>query len=69
MTKCHTGAVPSPMQTLLETGSMAGMTDRELVDRFAAHRDAVSEAAFAVLVARHGPMVLGVCRHLLGRRT
>ena len=66
MTKCHSGPVPGPMQSLLETGSMAGMTDRELVGRFAAHRDAAGEAAFAVLVARHGPMVLGVCRHLLG---
>ena len=68
MTKCHSGPVPGPMQALLETGSMAGMTDRELVDRFAAHRDAMGEAAFAVLVARHGPMVLGVCRHLLAER-
>jgi RNA polymerase sigma factor (sigma-70 family) len=37
-------------------------TDRELLEDFAARR---SEAAFAALVARHGPMVLGVCRRLL----
>ncbi len=37
-------------------------SDRELLDRFAASRD---EAAFAALVARHGPMVLRVCRHVL----
>jgi RNA polymerase sigma factor (sigma-70 family) len=45
---------------------MTGMADGELVERFAARRDAGSDAAFAVLVARHGPMVLGVCRHILG---
>jgi RNA polymerase sigma factor (sigma-70 family) len=38
-------------------------TDRELLDDFAARRD---EAAFSALVARHGPMVLRVCRRVLG---
>jgi RNA polymerase sigma factor (sigma-70 family) len=45
---------------------MTGMTDGELVERFAARRDAGGDAAFALLVARHGPMVLGVCRQILG---
>jgi RNA polymerase sigma factor (sigma-70 family) len=40
----------------------AGDDDGELLARFAARRD---EAAFAALVRRHGPMVLGVCRSLL----
>jgi RNA polymerase sigma factor (sigma-70 family) len=38
------------------------VTDRHLLERFVAARD---EAAFAALVQRHGPMVLGVCRRLL----
>src|SRR5690242_16411189 len=40
----------------------AGLSDRELVERFAAGRD---EAAFAALLLRHGPMVLCVCRRVL----
>jgi RNA polymerase sigma factor (sigma-70 family) len=36
--------------------------DSELLNQFVAHRD---EAAFAVLLKRHGPLVLGVCRQVL----
>src|SRR5262249_45591678 len=39
------------------------MSDAELLRRYAGERD---EAAFEVLVWRHGAMVLGVCRRLLG---
>jgi RNA polymerase sigma factor (sigma-70 family) len=46
--------------SLLQDG--AGLTDAELLECFVADRD---EAAFAALVRRHGPMVLGVCRRVL----
>jgi RNA polymerase sigma factor (sigma-70 family) len=39
------------------------LSDEELVDCFAAGRD---ERAFEALVRRHGPMVLRVCRRVLG---
>jgi RNA polymerase sigma factor (sigma-70 family) len=37
--------------------------DRALLDRFVADRD---ETAFSELVSRHGPLVMGVCRRVLG---
>jgi RNA polymerase sigma factor (sigma-70 family) len=42
---------------------LAGTSDGQLLGRYVAGRD---EAAFEALVRRHGPMVLGVCRRLLG---
>ena len=56
------------IQTLFDTGTAGGLSDRQLLERFAAGRDASSEAAFEVLVLRHGPMVLRVCRNVLRDR-
>jgi RNA polymerase sigma factor (sigma-70 family) len=47
---------------IVAEGASAGVSDRELLGRFAARRD---EAAFAALVRRHGPMVLWTCRRVL----
>jgi RNA polymerase sigma factor (sigma-70 family) len=45
-------------------GPEAGtVTDRQLLERFARNRE---EDAFATLADRHGPMVLDVCRRVLG---
>ena len=43
-------------------GTATGLSDGQLLDRFASGRD---EAAFEALLIRHGPMVLGTCRALL----
>jgi RNA polymerase sigma factor (sigma-70 family) len=42
-----------------------GPADADLLRRFVATRD---EAAFALIVRRHGPMVFGVCRRTLGHQ-
>ena len=51
---------------LMAFGPVAGMTDGQLLERFATAPGDSAEAAFEGLVARHGPMVLRVCRGVLG---
>jgi RNA polymerase sigma factor (sigma-70 family) len=56
---------------LFGAGASGGLTDAQLLERFtsrcaaSAEARGDAEAAFEVLVARHGPMVLGVCRRAL----
>src|SRR5579862_5494734 len=45
-----------------EMASSADCSDKDLLQQFIQRRD---ESAFAQLVRRHGPMVLGVCRRIL----
>ncbi|WP_165248683.1 RNA polymerase sigma factor [Paludisphaera soli] len=49
-------------ERLFDEGSAVGCSDAQLLDRFVQRRD---ESAFAAIVERHGPMVLGVCRRFL----
>jgi RNA polymerase sigma factor (sigma-70 family) len=51
------------IHTLFDSGTANGLSDRQLLERFSARRDAAAEAAFEVLVVRHGPMVLRICRN------
>ncbi len=60
------GSVARQIGSLFEDGSVGGLSDRQLLERFVSRREQADEAAFAAIVARHGPMVLGVCRQLLG---
>jgi RNA polymerase sigma factor (sigma-70 family) len=50
------------IRKLVSTPAEAGLADAELLRRFVSDRD---EAAFALLVERHGRLVRSVCRHLL----
>jgi RNA polymerase sigma factor (sigma-70 family) len=53
----------SYMRSLAGTSPCDSQSDRQLLGQFVADRD---EAAFAALLKRHGPLVLGVCGQVLG---
>jgi len=52
--------------TILRFGVVGDLSDSQLLQRFLTGRDGAEEAAFSALVERHGPMVLSVCRQVLG---
>jgi len=59
------GQLKSVLQHIRQLAGNRGVPDTpdaELLDRFARHRE---EAAFATLLRRHGPLVLGICRRVL----
>jgi RNA polymerase sigma factor (sigma-70 family) len=63
------GMPSSPLQSVvrhlrgvLVNHAVAEVLDAELLSRYVLHKDAT---AFDLLLRRHGPMVLGVCRRLL----
>ena len=56
------GSALRHIQVLFNDGTVAGLADSELLERFATRRDT---GAFEALVQRHGPMVLAVCRGVL----
>jgi RNA polymerase sigma factor (sigma-70 family) len=58
----YSGVLFHQLESLFHHGTSAGSTEGELLERFVSRRD---EAAFEALLARHGPMVLGICRKLL----
>ncbi len=41
------------------------LSDSGLLERFLTGDESGAQAAFKALVVRHGPMVLGICRHIL----
>jgi RNA polymerase sigma factor (sigma-70 family) len=66
MVHSASGTIGQQIETLWGGGSVACLVDRQLLERFVARRDFAGEAAFAALVSRHGPMVLDICRHVVG---
>ena len=71
MANARSSSILHQVRTLFGVGVVAGLSDAELLERFTAQSTAAddaavaAEAAFSALVARHGPMVLGVCRRAL----
>src|SRR5262245_58519042 len=62
MTHTFLDCVLRGAEALAARDGVGTLADPDLLRRFAADRD---QAAFAVLVRRHGPLVWGVCRNLL----
>jgi RNA polymerase sigma factor (sigma-70 family) len=56
------------LNTLFQCGVAGPLSDEELLEQFVAGTQESAEAAFTALVDRHGAMVLGVCRRVLGNR-
>jgi RNA polymerase sigma factor (sigma-70 family) len=54
------------LDTLFNAGTLGALTDSELLECFRADRGAAGQEAFRILVERHGPMVLGLCRSVIG---
>jgi RNA polymerase sigma factor (sigma-70 family) len=62
MSSTQVGAVLRHIRQLAKVRKDHELPDHQLLERFARQRD---ESAFAALLGRHGPMVLGVCRSVL----
>lgn len=58
-------AIGRALRTVYQVGAVRELSDGQLLERFATGPGEPAELAFAVLVERHGPMVLRVCRAVL----
>ena len=61
------GAVlQTKLNILIASGVVGHLTDGQILQQSLSDDHGEAEAAFTALVDRHGPMVLGVCRQVLG---
>ena len=65
MARVGSSALLPYLNTLFDVGVSGGLTDGQLLKRFVSRDLGMAESAFETLVARHGPMVHGVCRRIL----
>lgn len=59
------GVAGATVHVLFTTGTIGGLGDGQLLERFTAREGVAASLAFAALVERHGPMVFRVCRGVL----
>ena len=65
MAKSRIAGTYRGIRTLYSVGTIRDSGDGQLLERFANEQGEAAELAFAVLVERHGPMVLRVCHGVL----
>jgi len=53
------------LETLFQVGTIGSLNDGKLLDCFLTQTGAAGQQAFRILLERHGPMVLGLCRSLV----
>ena len=62
----HAESVLRSIGTLFHEGAVGLRGDGECLDRFLSAQGPAAETAFRVLVERHGPMTVALCRRVLG---
>jgi hypothetical protein len=62
MGAAQAGIVRRHLRDLVSADGTSNLSDSDLLAHFLRDRD---ERAFTALVRRHGPLMLGVCRHVL----
>ena len=65
MTSDPNASLRRNLRTIFNEGTLAGLSDGQLLEQFATKTGPDAEPAFTLLIERHGPMVFRVCRSIL----